>query len=165
MPGGEEDQRNGGGMDPVEILGVRHAVDFRAANVFGASAINHKAEVGVIAAEVVMSRQTSGAMTTGNARSENDFLADVDVVDIVADLDDLPGDITAGNMRKRNRVIGQAVADPKVEMIESAGVDADQNFVRMNVRLVHFRVVQDTWITMLVKDDRFHGRPPGEATP
>ena len=61
---------------------------------------------------------------------EDDFLSNVDGMYIRADLGDLSGHITARNMRQAEcGHSGQAAADPQVEMIQGAGVNADQDFV------------------------------------
>ena len=52
VPGGLEDKRNGGGMGPIEVFGIGKTIDFRAADEFGATTINHVAEVGKVAATV-----------------------------------------------------------------------------------------------------------------
>ena len=160
VPSGEEHERNRGGMNPVEVLGIGHAIHLGAADIFGATAIDHETEVGEIATEVVVAGQTSGATPTSNTWSQDHFLADVNVVNIVANLDDFTGYVAAGNMRKRDRIVGKAMTDPEVEMVESARAHADEYFVWVNVRLVDFGVVQDAGVTMFVKDNGFHLRPP-----
>ena len=78
VPGGLEDERNGGGVSPIEIFGIREAIHIRATHVFGAAAVDHVTEIGVIAAGVVVAGEAGGTLATGDAGSENDFLADVD---------------------------------------------------------------------------------------
>jgi hypothetical protein len=147
-------------MDPVEVLGIGHAIHLRAADIFGATAIDHEAEVGEIAAEVVVTGQASRATATSNAWSQDHSLADVNVVNIVADLDDLTGHVAAGNMGERDRIVGKTVTDPQVQVVQSASVHPDEYFVSVDVRFVHFGVVQNAGVPMLVKNDRFHLRPP-----
>jgi len=102
VPCGHENERDSGGVNPIEVFGIRHAVDFGTTDVFGTAAINHEAEVGEVAAEIIVAGKTGGAAATGDARGENDFVADVDAVDFTADLDDFSGDVTAGDVRKRD---------------------------------------------------------------
>jgi len=45
-------------------------------------------------------------------------------------------------------------------MVESAGMNADEDFVGAKVRLVDVGVTEDARIAVLVKDNGFHGRPP-----
>jgi hypothetical protein len=92
-------------------------------------------------------------------------LADVDVVNVVADLDDLAGHVATGNVRQRNGVVRKAVANPQVEMIEGASADADEDFMGMDVRFVHIGVMQHTRVPMFVKEDGFHPRAPEAGRP
>jgi len=98
VPGGLEDQRNGGGVGPIEIFGIRHAIDFRTAHKFGAAPINHTAEIGEVAAAVVVTAKAGGTFAAADAGSENDFLADVHSADLGADFGDFAGDVAAGNV-------------------------------------------------------------------
>ena len=111
-----------------------------------------------------MPSETGRAVTACDPGSEDNFLTDVNVMNVVADFHHFTGDVAARNVRKRNGIVRKPVADPKVQMVQRTRVHADQNFVWMNMRLVDIRVVQHTWITMLVKDNGFHRRPPGEGT-
>ncbi len=76
VPGGEEDERNGGSVKPVEILRIRETVDLGHTNIFGATAVDHVTKVGEIPTVVILTSDAGGTFAAGNARSENDFLAD-----------------------------------------------------------------------------------------
>jgi hypothetical protein len=160
VPSGLEYKRNGGGVGPIEVLGVGHAIYFGAADIFGAASINHVAEIGVIAAAVVIAGKTGGAFTTGDAGSEHDFLADVDGADFGANLGDFAGDVAAGNVGEWNLEAGKAATHPEVEMIEGTGVNADEDFAAAKLRLGDVGVVENGRVTMFLEDDGFHERPP-----
>jgi len=160
VPGGLEDQRNGGGMGPIEVFGVGHAIDFRAADEFGAATINHVAEIGEVAAAVVVAAKAGGTFAAGNAGSENDFLADVDSADFGADFGDFAGDVAAGNVGEWNLEAGKAAAHPEVEMVEGAGVNADEDFVATKLRLGDIGVLENGRVAVMTEDDGFHERPP-----
>ena len=49
VPCGLKDERNRGGVGPIKILRIRHAVHIRTAYIFGATAIDHVAKVREIA--------------------------------------------------------------------------------------------------------------------
>lgn len=160
VPRGEKDQRHRSGMNPIETFGIGHAVHFGTAHEFRATTVNHKSQVGEIAAEIVLSSETSRATATGDAGSEHHLLADVDVANVVANLDDFTGYVAARDVRKRNGIVRKAVANPQIEVIEGTGAHADENFVRMDLGFVHIGVVQHAGIAVLVKDDGFHETPP-----
>jgi hypothetical protein len=49
-------------------------------------------------------------------------------------------------------------------MVEGTGTNADKDFVGAEMRLIDIGVVQYAGITVLMKDDGFHERPPGTGT-
>jgi len=160
VPSGLENKRNGGGMGPIEIFGVGHAIDIGAADEFGAAAINHVAEIGKVAAAVVIAGKACGTFAAGDAGSEHHFLADVDGADFRADLGDFAGDVAAGNMGEWDLEAGKAAAHPEVEMIEGTGVNADEDFAAAKLGLGDISVVENGRVTMFLEDDGFHERPP-----
>lgn len=164
VPGGLEDDRDGGGMSPIEVFGVRKAIDFGAANIFGAGAIDHAAEIGVIATEIVVAGETGGTFAAGDAGRKNDLLTNVDGGDFRAKLDDFTDAVAAGNVRKRDLESGKAAANPEVEMVEGAGTDADKDFVAAELRFGYIRETENGWITVFLEDDGFHERPPRSET-
>ena len=102
VPGGEEDERNSGGLRPVEILRIRETVDLGHTNIFSATAVDHVTEIGEIATVVILTSDAGGTFAAGNARSENDFLPDMNGRDFWADIGDFAGDIAAGNVGERD---------------------------------------------------------------
>jgi hypothetical protein len=117
VPGGLEDERDGRGVDPIEIFGIGHAIYFGAADVLRTAAIDHVAQIGEIAAAIVVSGDAGGATPTADARGEDDFLANVNGVNFGADLVYLTGNIAAGNVWKRDGNTGEAAPDPEVQVI------------------------------------------------
>ena len=69
---------------------------------------------------------------------------------------DFAGDVAAGNERQRKRHAVQALADPEVEMVQRAGVNADQNFVGAGLRIGDFGVLQNFGPAVLGNEDRPH---------
>ena len=163
VPGGEENERDGGGVRPVEVFWIRETVDLGHTNIFRAAAIDHVTEVGEIAAAVILTSDAGGTFATGNAGSENDFLADVNGGDFWADLGDFAGNIAAGNVGERDGNAGEAAANPEVEMIEGAGTDANQDFIVAESRFGNIGIAKDGRVTVFVDDDGFHGQPPASV--
>ena len=60
VPGGLEDERNGGGVTQSRFSGYGQAIHIRAAHVFGAAAIDHVTEIGVIAAALSLPERQAG---------------------------------------------------------------------------------------------------------
>jgi hypothetical protein len=162
VPGREEDEWHRSGLWPIEILRIREAVDLRHANVFGAPAIDHVAEVGEVAAAVILAGEAGGTFATSDAGCENDLLADVNGGDFRADLGDFAGHVATGNVRKRDGYTGKAAANPEVEMIEGASAHANQDFIVAESRFGDVGVMKDRRITVFIDDDGFHGQPPWE---
>jgi hypothetical protein len=163
VPGGEEDERNGGGLRPVEILRIRETVDLGHTNIFGATAVDHVTEIGEIATVVILTSDAGGTFAAGNARSENDFLPDMNGRDFWADLGDFAGDIAAGNVGERDSNTGEAAANPEVEMIEGAGADANQDFIVAKGRFGDISIAKNRRVTVFMDDDGFHEQPPGSV--
>jgi hypothetical protein len=159
VPRGKKDERDGGGVDPIEIFRIRHAVHFGAADVFGTGAVNHVTEIGEIAAEIVVTGKAGGTLAAGYAGSEDDFLADVDGMDFGTDFSDYASGIAARNMRERDGNTGQTATNPEVEMVERASVDADEDFVVTKMRLGDIGVVENSGGPVVIEDDGFHERP------
>jgi hypothetical protein len=151
-----EDKRDGSGVRPIQIFGIREAVHFRATDVFGATAVDHVTKVGVIAAEVVVAGEAGGTFAAGDTGSEDDFLADADSVYFGADFGDFAGDIAAGDVREGNGNAGQSAADPEVEVVQAASMDADEDVGGAEVRFVDVGVVEDAGVAVVVEEDGFH---------
>ena len=69
---------------------------------------------------------------------------------------DFAGDVAAGNERQRKGHAVQALADPEVEMVQRAGVNADQDFVGAGLRIGDFGVLQNFGPAVLGNEDRPH---------
>jgi hypothetical protein len=163
VPGGKEDKRDGGSMRPIKIFGIRHAIDFGHANIFGATAVDHVTKVGKVTAAIILTGDAGGTFAASNARCENDFLADVDGGDFRTDLGDFAGNIAARNVRERDGNAGEATANPEVEMIKGAGADAHEDFIVAENRFGDVGIAKDRGITVLMDDDGLHEQPPGSV--
>jgi len=130
VPGGLEDKRNRGGLFKSQVFRIRHAIYFWSVDKFGAASVNQVAEIGELAAAVVLAGDASRAFPTSPPRGENDLLTDAHGGDIRADLGDFAGDIAAWDVRKRNRDIGVAAAYPEVKVVQRASSHADEDFGR-----------------------------------
>jgi hypothetical protein len=64
-------------------------------------------------------------------------------------------------MRKRNGHSRESAADPKIEMVERTGMDADEDIVGAQVRFVDVGVVKDGGVAVLMEEDGFDRAPPG----
>jgi len=124
-----ENEGDRGDLFEGEIFGIGQAIYFGRANKFCAASVDHIAQVGELAAVIIVAGDASRAFVAGDAGRENDFLADADVVT----------SRRFGRFRRPRRCLGcaevelerpDAGAHPKVEMIEGAGFHADKDFVR-----------------------------------
>jgi hypothetical protein len=122
----------------------------------GATAVDHVTKVGVIAAEVVVAGEAGGTFAAGDTGSEDDFLADADSVYFGADFGDFAGDIAAGDVREGNGNAGESAADPEVEVVQAASMDADEDVGGAEVRFVDVGVVEDAGVAVVVEEDGFH---------
>jgi hypothetical protein len=156
VPGRLKDERDGGGVRPIQIFWIGATVDFGAADVFGATSIDHVAEIGVIAAEIVVAGEARGTFAAGHSGSKNDFLADVDGVHFGADFGDFTGDIASRDVRERNGNTRQAPADPEVEVVQGAGADTNEDVIGAEMRFNDVGVMEDARFAVLVEDDGFH---------
>ena len=101
------------------------------------------------------------ALVAGSAtqpRRDEDFLADLDAFDLAADPFDLPGDVATGNMRQGNLVARYPLPNPDIQMVQRAGLDADEHFVRLDLRLGPVLVLQLLRPAVFVEDNGFHTR-------
>src|SRR5216683_470720 len=156
VPGGLEDERNRSSFFERQIFRVRQAIYFRGAHEFSTAAVNHVPKIGGLPAVVVQAGYASAAFAAANQRSEDDLLADASRGYIRADLSDLAGDVAAGNVRQRNRHVGQTAPDPQVEVIQRTGFNAHEHLVRADGGVRCVRVPQDVRPAVLVKNDCFH---------
>ena len=154
-----ENKRNCSCVHPIENSWVRHAVHFGTANIFGATTVDHVAEIGEVTAKVVVTRNTSGTFSASDPGRQDHLLTDVNGGDFVAELGHFSRDITAGYMGKRYGDARDAAANPQVKMVQRASMDADEDFARVEMRFGNIGIVKNAWIAVLMKDDSFHGRP------
>jgi hypothetical protein len=157
VPGGLENKRHRRGMSPIEVFGIGEAVDLRTANEFGVAPVDHVAKVGEIAAKIIVTGEAGGTLAAGDPRSKDDLLSDVDGVNRGSDFGDFSGDVAAGDMRERNGNSRKTAANPEVEMVQGAGVDADESIGWSEVGLVDIRVMEDAGIAVVMEKDGFHG--------
>jgi hypothetical protein len=151
-----KNERDGSRFFERELFGIGEAVHFGAANELGATSVDHVSEIGKLRTIVVASSQTGGALAAGNAGSEENFLAGFDGGDAEANLLDGAGNIAAGNMRERDGNARDSAAHPEVEMIESAGVDADDDFAGARFGFGNVGVAEDVGAAVVVEKDGFH---------
>jgi hypothetical protein len=165
VPGGLEDQRDGGSLFEGEIFRVREAIHFRCADEFGAAAVDHITEVGELAAAIVEAGKTRGAFAAGDAGGENHSLADAYGGDLCADLGNFACDVAAWYMWERNRNAWDALAYPEIETIESASADTHENFIGAHSRVGSVDIFQDFGAAVLLELDGLHFWPPGFFVP
>jgi hypothetical protein len=156
VPRGLEDERDRSSFLERKILRIRQAIHLGRANKFGAAAVNHVAEVGGQAALVIEASNTRETFAATNHRCEHNFLTHASTRDFRADLCDFSSDVAAGNMWKRDGNIRQSAADPQIEMIQSAGAHADENFIGAGLGLGDVDVLQNFGSTMLAEEDSLH---------
>jgi len=156
VPSGLKNQRDGRGFFKRETFRIGEAIDFGTADKLRAPAVNQVAEIGEPRTVVVVAGKTSSALAAGDSRSEENLLARLDGGNASADLFDDAGDVAAGDMRERNRNAGEPAAHPEVQVVERAGVDADQNFSEAKFGWVYFGVAEDIGAAVAVEEDGFH---------
>jgi hypothetical protein len=163
VPRGEENERDGGGVRPIEAFGIRETVDLGHANILRAATIDHVTEVGEVAAAVILAGDAGGTFATSNAGGENYLLADVDGGDFRADLGNFAGNVATGNVGERDGDAREAAANPEVEMIESAGANAHEDLIVAENRFGNIGIAKDGRVTVFVDDNGFHRQPPGSV--
>jgi hypothetical protein len=157
VPGGEENERNGGGLFERKAGGHGDSVARGRADVFGVASGDEIAEERVFAAEIVVAGEAGGAASAADAGLEEDFLADGDVGDEFADGGDFAGDVAAVDVRHGDLNAGNAVTNEKIEMVQGAGADADEDLVGAGARIGDVGVGEDFRSAVLGEDDCFHG--------
>src|SRR5260370_16918475 len=103
MPRGLENKGDRGSFFEGEILGIRQAIYLGRTNEFSAAAVDHVAQVGELAAVIVLAGNASRAFSAGYAGRENDFLADAYSSYLGPPLGDFSRHIAARTVRKRTR--------------------------------------------------------------
>src|SRR5882724_7243787 len=151
-------QRNGSRFLKAQVFRIRHAVYFRNAHEFRATAVNHVAKIGEIAATIVLPGDACGTFAARDAGREHHFLPNAHGCDIRANLRDFARNVASRNVRQRNRHPVDPEANPEIEMIQRAGLHPYEHFVRAYDWLGDVRVFQNLWPAVLMKDDCFHVR-------
>jgi len=160
VPCGDENERNSGGFFERKSGGHGSDVARGRADVFGVASVDEIAEERVVAAEIVVAGEAGDAASAADAWLEENFFADANAGDEFAGGGDFAGDVAApyvtNVVRHGNLNAGDAFADPKIEMIQRAGADADEDFVGARRRIGHVRVGEDFRAAVLREDDCFH---------
>ena len=137
------------------------AVRFRCTNQFGAASVDHVAQVRELPAAIVEASEARGAFSAGHTGSKDYFLADANGGDIGADLRDFTRDVAPGNVRERDRNVGQALADPQVEAVQGASANVDQHFIGADDWIGRVHVFEDFGAAVLLELDGLHFLAPG----
>jgi hypothetical protein len=151
-----ENERYCSGLLERKIFGIGEAVDLGAADEFGAAAVDQVAEIGELRAVVVAAGEAGGTFAAGDAGSEENFLAGLHGRDVRAGPGDDTGDVAAGNVRERDRDTRDALAYPEIEMVEGAGVHADEDFAGAEFGFGGVGAAEDVWATVVIEENGFH---------
>ena len=133
-PGGEEDQRHRCRLLPAEVLRLGHDVEGGHLGVLGVGAVERaglEAPYLELTAEEDLAAGAGLAGAAANAAEDDDLVADLDVGDLAADLDDLARRVAARDVRHDDRHAGQAAARPDVVVVAAGGPHLDQHLVRV----------------------------------
>jgi hypothetical protein len=109
-----------------------------------------------LATSIVQASNAGWAFAATDQGCEHYLLADAHGGNFGADFGDFSGDIASGNVRKRDRNIWQAPADPEIEMIEGAGADTDENFMSAEFGFGDVDILQNFGSAMLAEKNGFH---------
>ncbi len=159
VPRRQEHEWNSRRLFKGKLAGNRQHIHGRRFHIFGATPVVHLPEEGVLAAEIIPAGETLLARAVGDARLQQNLSAYLGARHRFADLRDLASDVASGNVRQRNRHAGNAPAQPQIEVVQRAGTDADQNFVRAHLRLRRVGVTQHFRPAVLGINDRLHAHP------
>jgi hypothetical protein len=163
VPGGLENERDGSGFFERKIFRIGEAVGFGAAHESGAAAVDHVAKIGKLRAVVVATGEAGRTFAASDSGSEENLLARAYFGDACTDFFDHAGNVAAGNVRQRNLQPGNALADPKIEMVEGAGVDGDEDLAEAGFGLGDIGVAQDVGRAVAIEEDGFHVHAPRYA--
>jgi hypothetical protein len=156
VPRGEEHERHSGGFFERERFGKREHVARGSFYKFRAASIHQVAEQRVFSAEIVVASEAGVAVAAGNSRSENDFFADVNIVDQFSDGGDFAGDVAAWNVRHGNFHARNAAANPEIQVIDRTGAHTDENFVGARAGIGDFSDAENFGAAVLGEDNCFH---------
>jgi len=153
-----ENERDGGGLFERKTLGIGEAVDFGAADQLGTAAIEQVTEVGELRAVIVAAGEASGALAAADPWSQENFLVGPYCGDAGSNFVDDTSDVAARDMRERNGETRNTLAYPKIQMVEGAGVDADESFAEARFGFGDVGVAEDVGSAVVIEKDRFHRR-------
>lgn len=77
-----------------------------------------------------------------------------------AELGDLADNFGTDDVGHRDLNPRQSLPDPKVQVIQAAGLDFDEGLVFLDLGGGNLGVFKDIWTAMMVKHDCFHLDPP-----
>src|SRR5690554_4881448 len=97
-------------------------------------------------------------MPAGDPRIEHDFAAEQARVDAIANLTNDPSDVAAKRVRVIEAKVGQPVADKQIEPVDRTRVDLDDDLAGLRPRGRLLAELQDLGPTVVLEDDRLHGR-------
>src|SRR5208282_2173150 len=155
VPRGEKNQRNAGGLIEIERVRDRNDVYCGHRNQLTVAAVHGVAEHGELAALILQPGNALRAMITEMHGRKQHALSGLEVGDVLADLDNFAGGVTAEDMRQVNA--GQSFAHPYVEMVQSARAHADEDLVFARLGIGNVFVGQNFRPTELMNADGFHG--------
>src|SRR3989304_9445081 len=99
------------------------------------------------------------AAAAGQIRVDRHAVADLDPLDVGADLHHVAGDVGAGPEGERRLERWQAVADPEVQVVQRARADAHEDVARADDRVGDVFVAKGLRTAELSKEKSFQRRP------
>jgi hypothetical protein len=154
VKGGQEDQRHACGLVEAESLGNRDDVCRRYGDQFTVASGDPISEDGKFRAQILAARDTLLAVIAEVHRGEQNALGGEESGDVFSDFHDLAGDVAAGDVWQLDP--REPLADPQVEMVQGASLDANEDLVLARFRIWNFFVVQNFGTTKFVNDGGFH---------
>ncbi len=149
-----EHQRHAGGLVEVQAVRNRDHVHRGNGDQLTISAVHAIAQHGEFRALVLKSGDALGAVIAEMHGRQQYSLPRLEAGDVLADFDDLSCDVRPQNVRQGHS--GQTFADPEIDMVQGAGLDADQNLVLARLGIGHIFVAQNFRTTEFMDADGFH---------
>ena len=112
----------------------------------------------VFGTRVVLSAQTSLAVSARDARMQHYFIAGLDPVNNLSGLENYTRNIVAQNVRQRNIDVRQSAAHPNVEVVQGTRANFNQNFVGLNFWFRYVCRFQHIGPAVLAEYDCLHSR-------
>ncbi len=142
-----------------KVLRNRQHIAERHFEILRIAAVRLGSDQSIRAAQIVSPRQTLIAFPATDPRRHEHPLPHSDPFDVIADLLHDPGRIRPRHMRKRNRIGGIAFSYPNVEVVQRAGLDANQHLLRSNRRRRQILIGKCVQSAMRAKEYRLHETP------